>query len=580
MIFIISCDQYIRKNTYPNIYADKNGHRTFQVCTRSSRGSVMAALFPDHARKKRKVERAVPTLIAETGVGNVGSVATAEYDKHPDVNVKSESTSLNPYHISCTEYSADLDIHPPPNDHKQSLKHSANPRTSPATASVESYIGPNRTKIPVGSQESHIHAERSEKLNLVCPYDEALAFRYRAREIGLEAFIEEFIVRNHIPLQKVYAAFGVTSASRADNLRDSASITRLRKAIVIDMGNRIKLHKYNSVNDAVNLVRGAKNIMVITGAGISTSLKIPDFRSRDGLYPKLRQMGFQDPEGVFSRDTFEQDPKPFFSIASMILPPTDGKFTPAHAFLRLLQDKSKLLRLYTQNIDGIDLVAGISRGKLIQLHGSFETATCTSCGHCVKGEEIFPEIRKGEVPGCVKCAEERTIRMDQMAAMRAQHGRSVRRKTQRSGIESVAEPAGIMRPDIVFMGEQPNLNRKRLKRDCANADLVIVMGTSLPVAPVNEMPNLVSSDVPQIYIGKNQMFPERNKRIDFDIQLLGECDVVAELLAKGCGWDLKHELLPKDTYIEVEPWCGLRHCHLILREKMSAKRKDEESDSD
>lgn len=349
-------------------------------------------------------------------------------------------------------------------------------------------------------------------------------------------------------------------------------MSRLKKAIAVDMGNRIKLHKHNSVNDAVALLRKAKNIMVITGAGISTSLEIPDFRSRGGLYSTIRAMGFDDPESVFSRDSFEQDPRPFFSVASMILPPTDGRITPAHAFLRLLQDKGKLLTLYTQNVDGIDRIAGIKKDKLIQLHGSFETATCISCDHRVKGEEVIPQIRNREVPNCAECAKARQIRTDQITALRTQNGRSVRQKTQNSSLGSMTEPAGIMRPDIVFMGEPPKPYLKRFKRDCAKVDLLLVMGTSLPVEPVSTMPNCIPPNVPQIYIGRTEMYPERFKRVDFDIQLLGECDVVAKMLAKGCGWDLEHDMIPEDSVIRVEPWgSGRRHCHEIRRQLKAAR---------
>lgn len=412
--------------------------------------------------------------------------------------------------------------------------------------------------------------------NGACTDEEALDIRYHARKIGLESFFAQSVVERRIPLEILCATFGVPLSDPLADPPSDQLLARLKKAIAVDMRKRIKQPGYNSVDDAIALVRNAQNILVLTGAGISTSLNIPDFRSSGGLYSKLEQMGFKDPESVFSRDTFEEDPKPFFSVASMILPPADGRYTPAHAFLRLLQDKGKLLTLYTQNIDGIDLAAGIKREKLVQLHGSFETATCTNCLHRVKGEEIFAEIRNAQVPYCVRCAKERQIRDDQMNAMRAQSGRSVRRKIQRSSTASTIEAAGIMRPDIVFMDEPPCPYKKRFERDCARVDLVLVLGTSLPVEPVRIMPNEIPPHVPQIYIGKNQMYPERVKKIDFDIQLLGECDVVAELLASGCGWDLQHEMLPKGTGIAIEPWCGTRHHHLIVRETLTVKREGED----
>lgn len=50
--------------------------------------------------------------------------------------------------------------------------------------------------------------------------------------------------------------------------------------------------------------------MVITGAGISTNLGIPDFRSKDtGFYAQLKEQGFDDPQQVFDINLFDEDPR-------------------------------------------------------------------------------------------------------------------------------------------------------------------------------------------------------------------------------------------------------------------------------
>lgn len=534
----------------------------------------MDALSSEPPTGEREGDEVALSPAGENGPHNVESSAASITQDGSNVIQTSESICFDQYQILCRKYSARLDTAPPLENPKQL---DAEYKTTTAKApKTESHSEPESGWKDFHTDlDSDCPQEQLEKVKGFCTYEEALAIRYHAREVGLEQFLQESVVERRSPLQTLCTAFGVPPPAIPADSPDGALLNRLKRAIAADMRNRIKLHKHNSVSDAITLVRNAKNIMVITGAGISTSLQIPDFRSRGGLYSTLRDMGFEEPESVFSRDTFEQDPRPFFSVASMILPPTNGRFTPAHAFLRLLQDKGKLLTLYTQNVDGIDLTAGIRSDRLVQLHGSFDTATCISCEHRVKGEEIFPQIRNREVPNCAECAKERQLRIDQMIALRSQNGRSVRRKTQRSSIESTTEPAGIMRPDIVFMGEPPKPYLKRFKRDCAQVDLLIVMGTSLPVEPVNTMPNRIPPKVPQIYIGKNEMYPEGFKRIDFDIQLLGECDVVAELLAKGCGWDLKHEMVPEDTVIKVEPWgSGRRHCHEIRRQTEAAKTED------
>ncbi len=66
---------------------------------------------------------------------------------------------------------------------------------------------------------------------------------------------------------------------------------------------------------------------------------------------------------------------PFYDLAKELFP---GKFepTPCHYFLKLLNEKNKLLRLYTQNIDTLERVAGIPGEKLVEAHGTFHTSHC------------------------------------------------------------------------------------------------------------------------------------------------------------------------------------------------------------
>jgi len=92
----------------------------------------------------------------------------------------------------------------------------------------------------------------------------------------------------------------------------------------------------------------------------------------------------------------------FYSIAGRIIPTVD-QISPTHAFIELIQRKNKLLTQYTQNIDNLEIKAGINPEKLIQCHGSFATASCVQCGHKVAGETIFPEMIKGIVPKCEVC---------------------------------------------------------------------------------------------------------------------------------------------------------------------------------
>jgi len=82
-----------------------------------------------------------------------------------------------------------------------------------------------------------------------------------------------------------------------------------------------------------------------------------------------------------------------------------GKTTPTHAFVRLLQDKGKLLTNYTQNIDNIEGNAGIDPEKLIQCHGSWATASCRKCSFQVEGHELLDDLRANRVTKCQRCIQ-------------------------------------------------------------------------------------------------------------------------------------------------------------------------------
>jgi NAD-dependent SIR2 family protein deacetylase len=102
--------------------------------------------------------------------------------------------------------------------------------------------------------------------------------------------------------------------------------------------------------------------LLISGAGISVSCGIPDFRSpKTGLYQQLAKYKLPYPEAIFDMEYFGTNPTPFYTLAKTMYP---GNHSPSktHFFIKLLQNKNLLLRNWTQNIDGLErLVRGLGR---------------------------------------------------------------------------------------------------------------------------------------------------------------------------------------------------------------------------
>lgn len=276
---------------------------------------------------------------------------------------------------------------------------------------------------------------------------------------------------------------------------DNSDISRLIYQMVSSEENiitRKRLEHINTIDDAVNLIKKSNNIMILTGAGCSVSCGIPDFRSRNGIYARLHKdyPDLPDPQSMFDIIYFQHNPHPFFKFAKEIYP---GQFKPSlsHLFIKKIEENKKLLRNYTQNIDTIELIAGIK--NIIQCHGSFATATCTNqeCKYKCNADDIRDSIFNQEIPKCKECNQ-----------------------------------VGILKPDIVFFGESlPESYHKAILEDKDKCDLLIVIGSSLKVKPVAHIPQMLNEDVPQILINRESL-----NHMNFDIELLGDCDVIVKEL--------------------------------------------------
>lgn len=148
------------------------------------------------------------------------------------------------------------------------------------------------------------------------------------------------------------------------------------------------------------------NLPIVTHSFSNNSAGIPDFRSENGLYQSLKErFNLDDPTAMFDLKYFINDPSLFSSFGGEICPGFGDKIkyypTPSHYFIKVLESKGKLLRNYTQNIDTLEIRAGIS--NFITCHGSYEYASCISCGFQVNGFQIESHIFEQRVPLCPHC---------------------------------------------------------------------------------------------------------------------------------------------------------------------------------
>jgi len=202
------------------------------------------------------------------------------------------------------------------------------------------------------------------------------------------------------------------------------------------------------IQQATQLIRQANNIVAMTGAGISTPSGIPDFRSPDsGLWDTT------DPLTVASIFAFRQHPENFYSwihpLAGKLL---DARPNMAHYALAELEKMGKLQAIITQNFDGLHRKAGSQ--TIFELHGNLREATCIQCYRAKEATRIFEKfVTDGQVPTC--------------------------------------ECGGVLKPNVILFGEQlPMQEFIGAQLAVKAADLMLVVGSSLEVAPTSDLPTL------------------------------------------------------------------------------------------
>ncbi len=202
------------------------------------------------------------------------------------------------------------------------------------------------------------------------------------------------------------------------------------------------------MNDAAlkqlgDIISRSRRIVFFGGAGVSTASGIPDFRSSSGLY--TGQENGLSPEMILSRTFFYLQTEAFFDFYRKYMLHPEAKPNAAHRYLYELEKRDKLRGIVTQNIDGLHKAAGNIR--VYELHGNVHENHCMECNASYPMEKI---LQSQGIPRC--------------------------------------ECGGVIKPDVVLYGEP--LEKYvciGALREIANADTLIVAGTSLAVEPAASM---------------------------------------------------------------------------------------------
>ncbi|CAO1613777.1 unnamed protein product [Parajaminaea phylloscopi] len=372
-----------------------------------------------------------------------------------------------------------------------------------------------------------------DEAGLDFPEEKVASMLKELRRDGLLAFMRTYI-NPQLNIQRLLVALGILlpKALRGPETSRPLLLAILKTALHRFLQRRQKLEQYNTLEDALQLLRSSQSTIVLSGAGISTSCGIPDFRSQDGLYARLQESGqhdLDDPQDLFSKDVFLYRPELFYSFARDIYP-SNFVPSPSHRFIKLLEDRGALLRNYTQNIDTLEQAVGIK--KVLNCHGSFATASCVTCAYKTAGAAIKEHIFAQRVPACPECS--RRLNKANAGSKRKRNARPVDGSDTDEDDTDGTQRAGILKPDITFFGEKLSDEFDRcLLEDRGRASLLVVMGTSLKVAPVSSVVGHLPHSCPVILINRTPVL-----HIGVDIMLLGDADLIVKWLCKKLGWHL------------------------------------------
>ncbi|KAG9315281.1 DHS-like NAD/FAD-binding domain-containing protein [Chiua virens] len=312
---------------------------------------------------------------------------------------------------------------------------------------------------------------------------------------------------------------------------------------------------HHHIRKAIRAILKARRLVVVCGAGISVHAGIPDFRSPTGLFQTLKRDNPKEAltsgKDLFDASVFNSEHTT--SLFCQMIAQLSGLSqvaspTPFHQLLRTLDERGRLLRVYTQNIDAIESKSGLSFGvpefedkrckprsrvktspttgpsdhtsstgftppqpnsrlpsptvevpRCIPLHGTLQTLHCQTCTHTFPLEDYMDSLTSGTPPYCPECTQMEETR--QLVGKRARGVGKLRpsvvlyNELHKDG-EGVGE---VVRRDLV--GGSKGKGR-------SGADVLLVVGTSLRVPGTKRIVREFSKAVRSRGSNSSKEFPE------------------------------------------------------------------------
>jgi NAD-dependent deacetylase len=216
-------------------------------------------------------------------------------------------------------------------------------------------------------------------------------------------------------------------------------------------------------------LRDARQVVILTGAGISTESGIPDFRGPDGVWTKNPAA---EKTATLSHYVADAEVRRLAWRNRVESPMWRAEPNDAHRAVAQLEQKSRLHTLVTQNVDGLHQKAGSSPEIVVEIHGTVHEAMCLACDWHGPMDETLERVRAGEDdPACLRCG-------------------------------------GLLKSATISFGQNlvPD-DLERAQRAASGADVFLALGTSLGVYPAAALPEISLGNGARLVIMNAQETP-------------------------------------------------------------------------